>query len=229
MKLFCRMLAGAVLVSAIAGTAAAQTPPGVLNTLDVQRLVAADTPAAHLMLAKHFISVADAYAADAARYNGLATASSGNPNHPSPSFPELRRMREATAAMELSAAARDMATYHQLLSVGTAPVAPADRVRFDGGFGARIPTAPEVAESVAAARTTADHHTLEEYFSTLAKRRSADANEHAAMANRFRVSGQRRGAEAAAMHCDRLASLSREAAKEASAAAAHHRQLASIG
>jgi hypothetical protein len=229
MTLASRMLVAAALVTAMAGTAAAQTSSGVLNTLDVQRLVAADTPAAHVALGKHFMALADQYAADASRYKALATAPSGNPNHPTPAFADTRRTRQADAATALSEAARDMATYHQLLSTGAARVAPADRARFDGGFGARVPTASEVAAVLAAARTAGDHRTLAEYFSTLAERSTADAKEHATMANNFRVSGQRRGSEFAAMHCDRLAKEARETAKEASASAALHRQLANVG
>jgi hypothetical protein len=70
---------------------------------------------------------------------------------------------------------------------------------------------------------------LEEYFLTLAKQKTAEANEHATMANTFRVSGQRRGSEFAAMHCDSLAKLARDAAKEATASAELHRQLANVG
>ena len=229
MTLFSRMLIAAALVTAVAGTAAAQTPSGIFNTLEVQRLVAADTPAAHLALGKHFMALADQFAADASRYKALATAPSGNPNHATPAVADTRRTRQAEAAMVLSEAARDMAAYHQLLSTGAAPAVPADRARFDGGFGARIPTNSELAAVVAAARTTVDHRVLAEYFLTLEERRTADANEHAVMANSFRVSGQRRGSEFAAMHCDRLVKEAREAAREASAAAALHRQLANIG
>ena len=64
---------------------------------------------------------------------------------------------------------------------------------------------------------------------TIAKQDTADAKEHAAMANTFRVSGARRGAEFAAMHCDNLAKLARDAAKEATASAELHRQLANVG
>ena len=52
----------------------------------------------------------------------------------------------------------------------------------------------------AKASTPADHHALEEYFLTLAKRYTADANEHAATANTYR--GTR--IAQAAVHCDRL-------------------------
>ena len=131
--------------------------------------------------------------------------------------------------MALSESAREMAAYHQFLSTGATPAPPANRAMFDGGFGARVPTAAEVDAAVAAARTTADHRALEEYFRTVVERSTADANDHAVMANRFRVGGQRRGSEIAAMHCDRLAKEAREASKQASAAAALHHQLANVG
>ena len=229
MKWFPQMLITAALVSAVAGTAAAQSTSGILNSLEVQRLVAADTRAAHAILGKHFMAIAEKYRADAVRFNVLPMAPTGNPNHPTPSLTDTRRARQAEAALTLSEAARDMATYHQLRSVGTTPVAPADRAKFDGGFGARVPTAADVRDTVAAARTTADHRALEEYFATVAEGSAADAKKHAAMANIFRVSGQRHGAEFAAMHCDRLANQAREAAKQATASAAFHHQLANIG
>jgi hypothetical protein len=223
------MLLAAAVVSAIAGTATAQTRSGVLNTLHVQRLVATDTPASHAALSRHFIALADVYAAKAARYNGMASVASGNPNRTAPVTTSARRVRQAEEMTTLWHAARAMAAYHQLLSVGASPTAPAHRSALDGGFGARVPTAAELAEFAASARTTADHRALEEYFRLVADRSALDAQDHAAMANGFRASGQRRGSELAAMHCDRLGKLSRAAAKDASAAAAHHRQLASIG
>lgn len=224
MRLFSRILVAAALVAAVAAPAAGQT----LNTLEVQRLVAVDTPAAHVTLSKHYMALADAFAADAARFDALATAPSGNPNHAT-SGVNARRARQADAALQLSTAARDMAAYHQLLSIGSTPTAPADRARFDGGFGARVPTAADVGAAVAAARTAADHHVLEEYFATLAAHSDRGAKEHAAMAARLRVSGQRRGSEFAAMHCDVLAKRARDAAKDARTDAALHRQLANIG
>ena len=56
----------------------------------------------------------------------------------------------------------------------------------------------------AKASTPADHHALEEYFLTLAKRYTADANEHAATANTYRGTKIAQ----AAVHCDRLVTLS---------------------
>jgi len=81
MKLFSRMLVIAAAVVAAAVSASAQTAPGLLNKLEVQRLVAANTPAAHASRAKHFIALTETYGADAARYRALATGFVGNPNH----------------------------------------------------------------------------------------------------------------------------------------------------
>ena len=212
-----------------AGTVAAQTTSGVLNTLEVQRLVAAETPAAHIALSSHYMAVAEVFAAQAARFDALARASSGNPNHPLTAGADRKRVRQAEAAMALSESAREMAAYHQFRSLDAAAAPPADRATFDGGFAARTPTVSELRAATAAARTAADHHVLEEYYMTVNARSTTDAKAHAAMANNFRVNGQRRGSEFAAMHCDRLAKEAREAAKEASAAAAVHRQLADIG
>ena len=76
----------------------------------------------------------------------------------------------------------------------------------------------------AKASSPADHRALQEYFLTLAKRYTADAAEHATTANTFR------GTKIAqsAVHCDNLVRLSKDAAKEATAAAEMHKQLAGI-
>jgi hypothetical protein len=76
----------------------------------------------------------------------------------------------------------------------------------------------------AKAGTPADHRALEEYFLTLAKRYTADANEHATTANTYR--GTR--IAQAAVHCDRLVTQLRDSAKEATEAAAMHKQLAGV-
>ena len=229
MKRLLRILSVALGVITIAGTAAAQTPSGVLNTLAVQRLVAADTPGAHAALGRHFVALADRYAGDAARFTALSAAPRGNPNHLSAVAPGARYARQAEAATLLARSARAMASYHQLLSIGWTPSAPVDRARFDGGFGAAIPTTADVERAAASARTRDDHRTLVEYFLIVEARQTASANDHAMQARMFRVNGPRGGAELAAMHCDRLAKLSRTAATRASASALLHRQLASIG
>lgn len=229
MKYISRILSVTLGVIAIVGTAAAQTPSGVLNTLDVQRLVADDTPAAHAALGRHFVALAHWYAGDAARLTALSAVPRGNPNHPSAVAPDARRARQASAAALLATSARAMASYHQLLSMGWTPSAPVDRARFDGGFGAAVPTTADVERAGASARTTVDQRTLVEYFMTVEARETASANDHAMQARMFRVSGPRGGGEVAAMRCDRLAKRSRAAAEQASAAATLHRQLANIG
>lgn len=229
MKRISRLLIVTLAVIATAGTAAAQTSSGVLNILDVQRLVAAATPAAHAALGKHFVALAHTYATDAARFRGLATAPAGNPNHTMAVRPGARRLPQAEAAAQLEESARAMAAYHQLLSLGAPTFVPADRALFDGGLGATLPTVAEVETAAAAARGDVDHRALAEYFLIVEARETAAANTHVRQARLLRVSGQRSGADIAALHCDRLARLSRAAAKDASTSATMHRQLANIG
>lgn len=70
----------------------------------------------------------------------------------------------------------------------------------------------------------ADHARLGAHFAELAGQYAADAKKHTAMARAYRGT---RIAQAAA-HCDRLVALSRDSAKEATAAAAMHKDLAGI-
>jgi hypothetical protein len=107
---------------------------------------------------------------------------------------------------------------------------PADHARLaahfaalsEGGAGAPAPSDEQLTALAGKASTPADHGALEEYFRTAAKRYTTEANEHVAMAQAYR--GTR--IASAAAHCDRLASLSRDEAKEATAAAEVHKQLA---
>jgi hypothetical protein len=92
--------------------------------------------------------------------------------------------------------------------------------------GARVTTDQELNALATKASTPSDHHALGEYFRTLAKRYTADATEHAATANTYRGTKIAQ----AAVHCDSLVRLSKakEEAKEASAAADRHKQLAGV-
>jgi hypothetical protein len=119
---------------------------------------------------------------------------------------------------------RELATYHQKLAAGAPAAVPTTGTRFEGGTGARTPTVQELSALAAKASTPADHHSLEEYFLTLAKRYTADANEHAATANTYRGTKIAQ----AAVHCDSLVRLSKAAAKEATDAASMHKQLAGV-
>ena len=229
MTLFSRVFVVSAVVAFIADTPAARAQPWLLNRLEVQRLVAMNTPEAHARLSKHFIALAETYTADAARYAGRANGSAGNPSHGFGTRTDVRRTRQAQDAARRAEAARAMTVYHQLLSVGAAAVPPPARAQLDGGTGAPAPTQAELHELAMRARTPADHRVLAEYYLTLETRETALANEHARMANMQRVSGGRGAWETTATHSDRLAGLSRKAAKHASAAASVHRQLASIG
>ena len=229
MKRFSCLLIGCAAVLVMASPLAAQTSSGVLNSLEVKRLVTEGTPAANATLAKHFAALADKYAAEAAAHNVMASAYSGNRNHSLGGSMGLHCRKLAELATDSAKTAREMVSYHTDLAAGAAPEPPKGAAAFDAGKGAPAPTSDEVKRLAAAAHTPSDHRALEEYFLTLAKQKTAEAKEHANMANTFRVSGQRRGSEFAAMHCDSLATQARDAAKEATASAELHRQLANVG
>jgi hypothetical protein len=228
MKLFSRIFIVAAAAAGMAGTAIAQTAPGLLNKLEVQALVAANTPAAHASLAKHFIALTETYSADAARYRALATGFVGNPNHPSGIDPSARRARQADTATEFALDARAMAAYHQLLSVGSAVTPPRVAVTFDSGLGAPAPTPAQLSQLEKSARTPADQRVLEEYFLNVARAETATADAHAVMGQMQRARATR-GLNDPAAHCDRMVKLARAASTQATANAELHRQLANIG
>jgi hypothetical protein len=229
MKRFSRFLIVAAALSLMAAPLAAQTPSGVLNSLEVKRLVTEGTPAANATLAKHFAALADRYTAEAASHTAMANAYTGNPSHPIGDNMRVHCTKLAELATESAKTSREMVTYHTNLAAGAAAVPPKGAAAFDAGAGAPAPTPEELKRLAARAKTPADQHALQEYFLTLAKQKTAEANEHATMAQTFRVSGSRGSAEFAAMHCDSLAKLARDAAKEATASAELHRQLANVG
>jgi hypothetical protein len=119
---------------------------------------------------------------------------------------------------------RELALYHDKRASGAAAIAPKDAARFQAGAGASEPSDDELRALAAKAGSAADHHALEEYFATAAKRYRDEANQHNAMAQAYR--GTR--IAQAAVHCDRLVTLSRDEAKEATAAAEMHKQLAIV-
>ena len=119
---------------------------------------------------------------------------------------------------------RELAAYHEKAAAGTPATPPRGGSRFESGAGAPEPTERELSALAAKASTPTEHRALEEYFLTLAKRYTAEADAHATFAQTYR--GTR--IAQAAVHHDRLATLSRDAAKEANEAAAMHKQLAGI-
>jgi len=208
-----------------AGNAAAQDKsPALLNALEVQQLVKRAEPADNARLAAHFTALAERYVAEAKRHTSMSQSFVGNPNRNLGTGMSAHCKRLADLDTQSATTVRELATYHQKLASGAAATSPAAGARFEGGAGAPAPTDRELNAMAAKASTPADHRALEEYFLTLAKRDTAEANEHEALAQVFR--GTR--IAQAAVHHDRLAGLSRDSAKEATAAAEMHKQLAGV-
>ena len=87
-----------------------------------------------------------------------------------------------------------------------------------------MPTDKELSDLAAKAGTPADHRALMEYFQTTAKRHAAAASEYTRLEQTYR--GTR--IAAAGLNATHLARVSREAEKEASAAAKMHEDLAGL-
>lgn len=217
---------GALISITFAASAPAQTTSSaVLNALEVRELIKRADPADHARLEVHFAVLAEQYAAEAKRHSAMAQAFIASP---------IRRTAANSAAdhctrlerlnLQSAATLRQLAAYHEGLGAGKATTKPRGAERFEGGAGAPTPTTEALTALAAKASTPADHHALQEYFLTLAKRNAAEANDHVAMAHAYR--GTR--ITQAAVHCDRLAALSRDKAKEATEAAAMHKQLGGV-
>lgn len=216
---------GALAFVAFAGAAAAQTKPSaVLNTLDVQQFVKRAEPGDHARLGAHFTAVGERYAAEAKRHTSMAQRFVGNPSRNLGTGMSAHCKRLAELNTQSATTLRELAAFHEKLAAGTPATPPRDSARFEGGAGAPEPTERELNALAAKARTPAEHGALQEYFMTLAKRYTAETNEHVASAGAYR--GTR--IAQAAVHHDRLAGLSRDAAKEANEAAAMHRQLGGV-
>ena len=228
MKMFkIRALAlGALAIVTFAGSAASQTASSpILNALEVRTLVGRAEPGDNARLSAHFAALADRYAADAKRHSAIAQAFVASP---------VRRTAANSAAdhckrleqlnLQSAATLRELAAHHEGLAAGKASAVPRGAARFEGGAGAPAPTTEKLTALAAKASTPADHRALQEYFLTSAERYTADANDHVAMAQAYR--GTR--IAQAAVHFDRLIALSRDSAKEATEAAAMHKQLAGV-
>jgi hypothetical protein len=216
----------AIAILAFAGGLAAQEKPsGLLNSVEVQQLVKRAGPGDNARLAAHFTSLADRYAAEARRHMSMAQSFVGNPSRNLATGMSAHCKQLADLNTKAATELRELAAYHQKLASGVTATPPAGGARFEGGAGAPAPTAQELDAMAAKAGSPAEHRALEEYFRTLARRYTADATEHATTANTYRGTKIAR----AAVHCDNLARLSRDAAKEATAAAEMHKQLAGVG
>jgi hypothetical protein len=216
----------AIAVLTFAGSVAAQEKPsGLLNSLEVQQLVKRAEPGDNARLAAHFTALADRYAAEAKRHTSMAQSFVGNPSRNLGTGMCAHCKQLADLNTKSATELRELAAYHQKLASGVTATPPAGGARFEGGAGAPAPTEQELNAMAAKASTPADHRALEEYFLTLAKRYTADATAHATTASTYRGTKIAQ----AAVHCDNLVRLSKDAAKEATAAAEMHKQLAGVG
>ena len=218
-----RLLAFSIAALGLAGTAMAQTGPPILSTLEVQKLVASTEPGDNARLSAHFAALAVQYAREAARHEAMAQAFIAAPTRRAPANTAADHCKRlATLNKESAVTLRELAAYHEKRAAGVAATAPKGAARFQAGAGASEPSDDELKALAERATTPADHHALEEYFQTAAKRYRGAVNEHTSMAQAYRGT---RIAQAAA-HCDRLVSLSRDEAKEAATAAEWHKGLA---
>ena len=214
----------AVVVTAPAVLAAQDKSPGLLNAATVRELAARAEPADHARLSAHFTALRQRYVGEAARHTAMSKSFVGNPNRNIGSGMTIHCRTLAELNTQSAATLRELATFHEKLAAGATATPPAGGARFEGGTGAPAPTDQELNALAAKANTPAEHRALDEYFATAAKRYAANADAHATLAQTYQ--GTR--IAQAAVHHERLATLARDEAKEATAAAAMHRQLAGI-
>lgn len=227
MKALFRLTVAAIASIAVATVAAAQQPSAVLNSLEVQKFVAADTPIANLRLAVHFNAVAARYLTDADRHKALATAYIANAHRSVATSAGRHSERQAAIATERAAAAHALAAYHVDLARGRLPAVPKGAAALQAGRGAPEPTAEQLHKLALSARTRTDHLALQEYYMNVAGKRAAEADEHLRIATGYRAA-VRKGVWDPATTRERLARLARKAATRATEAANRHRQLATI-
>lgn len=215
----------AVAVLALAVSAAAQEKPSaLLNSLEVRQLVASGEPADHARLSGHFSTLADRYAAEAKRHISMSQSFVGNPSRNLGTGMSAHCRRLAELNTQSATTVRELVAFHEKLSTGAPAVLPQNAERFHAGAGAREPNEKDLNALAAKASTPAEHHALEEYFRTLARRYEGEAREHATVAGGLRGT---RIEQAATIH-RHLAKLARDAAKEANEAAEMHKQLATV-
>jgi hypothetical protein len=228
MKRLSRLVVTAAIFVGLATVAAAATSPSVLNKLELQKLVAAETPIANLRLAAHFDGLAEQYSAEAATYRNLAVTYKANANRSATVTAADSCARRAARATTWADRARALARYHFDLALGRQAVLPVGATALHSGYGAPEPTTDQLHRLALTARTRADHLALREYYSTVARKKSAEADSYFAMAGAFHA-GVRNGSYDPAGSYDRLGRLARKAAREATQAADRHAVFANIG
>ena len=220
-----RLAVAAVVALGLTVNAIAQTKSsGLLNAQELRALVTRAEPSDHARLTVHFRMLADRYAAEAKRHTSMAQSFAGNPSRNLGTGMSAHCRRLSDLNTESATTVRELATYHEKLASGSLATLPTGGARFEGGAGASEPTEKELDALAAKARTPVEHRAIEEYFLTLARKYTAEASEHTAMAQTYR--GTR--IAQAAVHHERLATLARDSAREANEGAAMHKQLAGI-
>jgi hypothetical protein len=214
-----------VALLSLPATHAAGQSSSILNIVELQNLVASGTPGDNARLAAHFTALADQSASEATRHQTMATGFGINPNRQLGSQMAPHCNRLAKLSEEAAVALRELASHHTKLAAGVSSTAPANASAYQSGKGARVPTENDLKALAAKASTAADHRALMEYFSETTKRHTAAERDHVQMAQAYRGSAR---FPWAGPHCDRMVALSRDAAKEATAAAAMHKDLAAL-
>src|SRR5688572_28631431 len=217
-------LAAVAALTFAASSAAQDRAPGLLNNLEVRQLVARAEPGDQAQLSAHFTALADRYATEAKRHVSMSQSFIGNPSRNLGIGMSVHCKQLANLNTQSETTVRELAAYHAKLASGTPAAPPKDGARFQGGAGAPEPSEKELNALAAKASTPAEHRGLEEYFLTLAKRYTTAADQHVTLAQTYVGT---KIAQASAIH-DHLARLARDSAKEATAAAEMHKQLAGI-
>jgi hypothetical protein len=218
-------LATVAALTFAANGAAQEKAPGLLNNLQVRQLVARAEPGDQAQLSAHFTALAGRYATAAKRHISMSQSFIGNPSRNLGTGMSAHCKQLANLNTQSETTVRELATYYAQLASGIPATPPKDGARFQSGAGAPEPTAKELNALAAQASTPAEHRGLEEYFTSLARRYTRDAERHAQFAAAYRNS--LRIADPGGTH-DRLAQWSRHAAKDAIAAAEMHEQLARL-
>ena len=226
MKPLYRVAVAAVVLLGAATVASAAIPP-LLNKLEVQKFVTADTPVANLRLAAHFATLAARYEEDAARHKAAADVFRANANKSVTMNAGITFARLSSDATEWALAARELATYHVHRASGQPAIRPRGGAELQAGRGAPEPTAEQLHKLALTARTRLDHLELQEYYQVVARTKTAEAAYHLRMAAGY-VAGVRNGVSAVAVTREGLARLARRAAQTATEAANRHRVLATV-
>jgi hypothetical protein len=210
---------------AAVGTLAAQErSTGLLNSVEVRQLVSRGEPADNARLATHFTALAEQYTAQAKQHVAMSQNFVGNPNRNLGSAMSVHCKQLADLNTQSASTAREVAAYHTKLAGGTAATPPRGGANLQAGAGAPSPSDRELSALAEKASSATDHKAIEDYFVALAKRYTTAADDHTTLAQTYRGT---RLAQAAVQQ-DRLAQLARDAAKEATASADAHKQLAKV-